>query len=478
MRVPESMSLRRDYCAEDAIESPAFLRGVADTAPERSVTTERSLGASPTATAAATAGPAKPFVPFAPQHPTPQPVGNVVDDAFAGYYGYDVEPTGLFGKKKKASSVKVEGKKGGMVANLKAAKSKADEAVLKGKQLAKKGKAAAAKVAAGAKSAAKAAGDTMVGLGNFDYRVYSTDFSAILCVAKKDKGTTPNDKYNFQAFAEGWYGKEKVSQVAAAQEKRMSRIESQVKNQKGRDSKTIQRTIAGRNAVCLGFAQVEASDVTNERFGDVIFQNTGAEVAGIPTLVHIEATNGEEGMAPITGLVMEALDTDGIQTNDEGNIDFNFASIDEIEGENAYTGSMTPDETNFKFVACVHGVHVDGDKTLHVGPKILVPASKGAKKRSDDAMEDLREYGIVTENGIESALAHAIKGEKLDLLLLWTSWKLALGAKRLADSKLGKAEKAAVAEIFGSADGMATQNSFSEAVEAEEFAAINLTTVA
>ena len=466
------MSLRRDYCTGDTVEAPRLLAGAfADSAAHNApATISSSLGL-------ADSGPSHPYVRFEPQHPTPKPVGNVVDDAFIGHVA---APTGLFSKKKKGAAAAVKGapKKGSMMANLKAAKSKADVAVRKGKQLAQQGKAAAGKAAAGAKASAKAAGDAMVGLGNFDYRVYSDDFSAILGVAKKDKGTTPNDRYNFQAFAEGWYGQEKVSQVAAAQEKKMSRIESQVKNQKGRDSKTIKRTIPGRNAACLGFAQVEASDATNERFGDVIFQNTGKEVAGIPTLVHITATNGEDGMEPITGLVMEAIDTDDIPTNDEDKIDLNFASIDEIEGENAYEGSMTADEITFKFVACVHGVHVDGDKTLHVGPKILVPASAGAKKRGDDAMEDLREYGIVTENGVESALAHAIQGEKLDLLLLWTSWKLALGAKRLAGSKLGKAEKGAVAEIFGSADGMATKNSISEAVDADEFAELSLTPIA
>lgn len=465
------MSLRRDYCTDETVGAGRLLGGAfAESAAQNApATISSSLGLDDS-------GPAHPYVRFEPQHPTPQPVGNVVDDAFVHHVA---APTGLFGKKKKGPAVAVKGapKKGSMMGNLKAAKSKADEAVRKGKKMASAGKAAAGKAMASAKLAAKATSDSMVGLGDFDYKVYSSAFSAVLGVAKKEGGE-PRGENSFQPFAEGWYAQEQVSQVAAAQAQKMKRTESKVLVQKGRDSKKITKPIPGRNAACLGFARVEASDETNSRFGDAIFRNTGKEVAGIPTLVNIDATNGDESMVPITGLVLEALNTDDIPTNDEGKIDFEFASIDEIDGENAFTGSMTPDETAFKFVGCVHGVHVDANKALHVGPKILVPASEGAKKRSDDAMEDLRGYGIVTENGVESALAHAIRGEKIDMLLLWTSWKLALGAKRLANSKLGKADKSAVAEIFGSADGPSTKNTINESVDADEFAELTLTHIA
>ena len=78
------MSLRRDYCTDETAGAPAALAGAfADPAPARPVTIASSLGIS-------NPGPAKPFAAFAPQHPTPQPVGNVVDDVFAGYAGHDV----------------------------------------------------------------------------------------------------------------------------------------------------------------------------------------------------------------------------------------------------------------------------------------------------------------------------------------------------------------------------------------------------
>lgn len=108
------MSLRRDHVEADAtatMSAPALsIQSAATFAPatrsDQPATISSSLGL-------ANPGPAKPFVPFAPQHVSPQPVGNVVDDAFAGYHGYDVEPTGLFGKKKKgaAAAAPVKGAK-------------------------------------------------------------------------------------------------------------------------------------------------------------------------------------------------------------------------------------------------------------------------------------------------------------------------------------------------------------------------------
>ena len=52
------------------------------------------------------------------------------------------------------------------------------------------------------------------------------------------------------------------------------------------------------------------------------------------------------------------------------------------------------------------------------------------------------------------------------------------GAKGLANVSLDPAQKKAAQELFGSLDGMGTTNSFSEAVEADEFAELNSTTVA
>ena len=445
------MSLRRDYAENDAAAAamPAFapsIESAATFAPaprpdqqQQPATIASSLGINHT-------GPAKPFVPFAPQHLAPQPVGNVVDDVFAGY---DVEPTGLFGKKK-AAEAKVQGeKKPGFLAK---AKAKADAAVRK--------------AASGAKALAKGATDLVSGLSHFDYKLYSENFTALLAVAKKANGTELSDKNNYQAFA-GDSTYKAVLKIAKAQEAKMTRTESQTKNVKGRESKVISRKIAGRNAACLGFAQVEESGESKERYGDVIFPP--AQAAGIPTLVTLTEndTNGTAGMLPITGLVVEAIDVDGLAKGGDGKIAINMAEVKEVKLQ-ASQESLTPDEFEFQWSLCVHGLHVDADKGLHVGPKILVPTGK---------TNDVSAYGIATDNGVERALSHAIKGEKLDLLLLWTSFKLVQGAKGLASAGLDATQKAAAQELFGSLDGMGTQNSFSEDVEADEFDELNAATI-
>ncbi len=443
------MSLRRDYAEVDAAAAakPAFapsIESAATFAPaprpdqqQQPATIASSLGID-------NPGPAKPFVPFAPQHRAPQSVGNVVDDVFAGY---QVEPTGIFGKKKdKAAAAAVQGeKKPGFLAK---AKAKADAAVRK--------------AASGAKTLATGATDLVSGLSHFDYKLYSESFTAVLAVAKKANGTDLSDKNNYQAFA-GDSTYKSVLKIAKAQEAKMTRTESLQKNVKGRESKVISRKIAGRNAACLGFAQVEESSESKERYGDVIFPPAAA--AGIPTLVTLTEndTNGTAGMMPITGLVVEAIDVDGIPTGGDGKIAISMAAVKEAKlAETAE--ALTPDEFEFQWSLCVHGLHVDTDKGLHMGPKILVPTGK---------LNDVSAYGIATENGVERALSHAIKGEKLDLLLLWTSFKLVQGAKGLANASLDADQKKAAQELFGSLDGMGTQNSFSEDVEADEFGALN-----
>lgn len=247
----------------------------------------------------------------------------------------------------------------------------------------------------------------------------------------------------------------------------MTRTESLQKNVKGRESKTISRKIPGRNAACLGFAQVEESGESNERYGDVIFPP--AQAAGIPTLVTLTEndTNGTAGMMPITGLVVEAIDVDGIAKGSDDKIAINMAEVKEAKLQ-ASQASLTPDEFEFQYSLCVHGLHVDGDKSLHAGPKILVPNGK---------INDVSSYGIATDNGVERALSHALKGEKLDLLLLWTSFKLVQGAKGLAGASLDADQKKAAQELFGSLDGMGTQNSFSEDVEADDFDELNAATI-
>jgi hypothetical protein len=438
------MSLRRDYAEGDAqtfAPSIAPPTAFAPAAPAQPATIASSLGI-------VNSVPAKPFVPFAPQYPTPQSVGSVVDDAFAGYYGYNVEPTGLFGKKKKDAKVEGE-KKPGFLAK---AKAKADSVVRK--------------AASGAKAIAKGATDMVSGLSRFDYKLYSESFTAMLAVAKKANGTDLSDKNNYKAF-EGDSTYKAVLKIAKAQEAKMTRTESQTKNVKGRESKVISRKIAGRNAACLGFAQVEESGESKERYGDVIFPPAAA--AGIPTLVTLTEndTNGVAGMLPITGLVVEAIDVDALAKGGDDKIAISMAEVPQVKLQ-ASQESLTADEFEFQWSLCVHGLHVDGDKGLHAGPKILVPTGK---------TNDVSAYGIATDNGVERALSHAIKGEKLDLLLLWTSFKLVQGAKGLANAGLDAKQKAAAQELFGSLDGMGTQNSFSEDVDADEFDELNAATI-
>ena len=183
-----------------------------------------------------------------------------------------------------------------------------------------------------------------------------------------------------------------------------------------------------------------------------------------PTHAFANDTNGTEGMAPITGLVVEAIDVDKLDANQGGRITVNFVEVKDANAP-ASNESMDTDAFEFKYNLCVHGLHVDEDKGIHVGPKILVPIGK---------IDDVSAYGIDTEDGVESALAHALLGQKLDLLLLWTSFKLVQGAKGLAKGGiLDPAQQKAAKELFGSLDGLSTQNSFSEDVEGDEFDELN-----
>lgn len=115
-------------------------------------------------------GPANPYVPFKPQHPMPQPVGNVVDGVFSGYDAQAVAPA------LPSWIAPIADTEGMMSDALAKAKARANKAVLKGKELAGKaaaaGKAVASKAAAKTKSAAKkaaaAAGERLSRMGETD----------------------------------------------------------------------------------------------------------------------------------------------------------------------------------------------------------------------------------------------------------------------------------------------------------------------
>ena len=432
------MSLRTTnavYYDPGPLRAPERVDAMADDAPQQPVTISSSLGLDPNM-------PHKPFVPFQPQYKTPEPVGNVVDDLFDGYDADPVPLGAMFGKKKKGSE-----KKPGFLAK---AKAKADAAVRKG--------------VAGVKGAVKGATDLASGLARFDYKLYTEPISALLATAKKENGTTLSDKNNYKAF-EGDKAYAGLVAKAKEQEAKMTRTESKTKNVKGKESKTISKQIKGRNAACLGFAQVTASEESDNMFGDMIYPP--AQAAGIPTLVTLNTkfdTNGDANMMPITGLVVKAVDADDVEVVGDDGVTVSMGAVKQV-GIDASEEKLTRDEFDFKYSLCVHGVFVDEDKNLHTGPQILVPTGK---------VGDVSAYGIVTDTGIERALSHAIEGEKLDLLLLWTSFKLVHGAKGLTSVALDPAQKQAAKELFGSLDDMQTQNSFSEMFEDESFGELNV----
>ena len=141
------MSLRRDYSYEESV----FVRAPSPTSVAPAGTTISDQLGLPNES------PAKPYVKFSPQHPTPQSVGNVVDDVFDGYDANAMYMRGI-------PVVDT----GGMMSNaLAEAKAKANEAVLKGKELAgkaaAKSKELAGKAATKAKAAAAAASERMSG---------------------------------------------------------------------------------------------------------------------------------------------------------------------------------------------------------------------------------------------------------------------------------------------------------------------------
>ena len=394
--------------------------------------------------------------PFAPQYKeVPEVSSSVVEDAFDGY---DADPTGLFGKKKAAAGAKVEPKKGSMIANLKAAKGKADNAV---RNAVAGGKA----VAAGAKSAAVSAVDKAAGMQKFDYTVMSTDdFTGVLAVAKKaNAGTDLDAKNNIKAFKKYKHGK--VTKQAEAQEKMMLHKEALVKKIKGKEDKVAARAAPGRNAAVLGYSQVSESDESNEMFADHIFDPEAPAGAGVPTVVQMSEydTNKVEGMMPISGLVVEPLDTDTL-TYDGDTMTVTMQAVPEAKITEEVVNKLTKDQVEFEYTLCVHGLYVGEDKQLMVGQKILVHQKKPS---------DITAYGIATENGIESALYHAMEGKVIDLLYLWTCFRLVQGVHSLAAASPDKAQKAALKELLGASLGMATQYSFAEDVEDDDFDELN-----
>lgn len=427
------------------------------------------------------ATPAQWPAPFKPEFKeVPVVSSNVVEDLFDEL---EVDETGLFGKKNKtASSAKVKGgksTKGGILANLKAAKSKADSVVRKASSSAaagaKKAMAGAKKATEGAKKAAAGAVKRFVGMGRFDYEVHNDEFTAVLAVAKKTNGGTEVEEKNMiKAFHK--YKHEAVADEAENQEKNMFRTETQVKKVKGRDDEVSTRAGEGRHAAVLGYSKVLYSEEEDKRFASAIFDKDAPGDEGVPTIVKLTEydTNKKEGMYPITALVLEAMNRKDIKTSgeDEQGKEVITVTMQAVSGANIeeeVVNRYSVDQINFQYALCVHGLYVNNEKQLMMGRKILV-------YQQDPT--DITKYGIVTDSGIESALHHAMVGTEIDLLYLWACYRLVAGVHNLAKAVgIDKTQKEAIKELLGEGLGQVTLHSFAENFDDGEFDEINSTAI-
>lgn len=399
------------------------------------------------------ASPAQWPQPFQPQYKeVPLVSESVVEDAFDGF---DADPTGLFGKKKVADGAKVQGKKGGIVANLKAAKSKADAVVRKG--------------VVGLKGRAGGIVDNFAGMQKFDYKVMSDDkFTGVLAVARKTNGGKDVDlANNIKAFKK--YKHSKVIKQAEAQESRMLHREGLVKKKKGKEDKVVGRKAPGRNAAVLGYSQVQGGEEGGEEdlavFNGYVYNPEAPAGDGVPTVVEMSEfdTNDVDGMMPITGLVVETLDTDELSF-DGDTMTVTMQAVPEAKIEEQAINELTRDGLEFEYSLCVHGLYVGEDKQLMRGQKILVPKKKP---------NDVAAYGIATPNGIESALHHAMEGKVIDLLYLWTCFRLVQGVQDLAKRSVDAAQKAALKELLGESMGTVTQYTIKDDFEDDDFDELN-----
>ena len=237
--------------------------------------------------------------PFEPQYREVVEVsGSVVEDMFDGY---DADPTGAFGKKKAAAGAKVGPKKGGLMANLKAAKSKADAVARNADAVARKAAAGARMAASGVKGMAVSAIDKKAGMQKFDYQVTNSDaFTGVLAVVRKTNGGV-EAKNMIKAFKK--YTHSKVTNRAEEQEEQMMHREVVDKHLRRKGGTASERGARGRNAAVLGYSRVEESSESNDLFGGSVVNPETPAGAGVPTLVKMSKydTNGSEDMMPITG---------------------------------------------------------------------------------------------------------------------------------------------------------------------------------
>ena len=404
--------------------------------------------------------------PFRPQFKeVPVVSGTVVDDVFDDM-GVYVDPTGGF-----LNSLANGARAAGAGAGALAGKAGAGAGKLAGKAAAK-ANTVVRKAAAGKKAMAASLTNKLAGMDKFDFKTYDTDepqVTAILAVARKAADGQGDEKNNIKSFRK--FKHKKIVKTAENQEAQMLHKVSLTKTIKGK-TKVSDQAVTGRSALALGYSQVEdgESEESKGTFGDALYNEDSAAGIGVPTIVQLDPafdTNKVENMFPMTALVVEALDTDDLSKFEkEGKslIKITMQAIPQANITKEVVNNLTQDQVEFEYTLCVHGLYVNAEKGLIKGRKILVHQKKP---------DDITAYGISTPNGIESALHHAMVGTEIDLLYLWSCYRLVQGVYSLGQTSLITDNKKVVGKLLGEGLGKATQFKFSEDVEDDEFDELN-----
>ena len=417
--------------------------------------------------------PPHPYVPFQPVYPTPQAVPDVVGSLFGDV---TADPTALFGKSKKKDPLLQKSdssKGGGLMSSLKAkgksALAKAKEATNKlSLEKAKEALSSAKEKASGALSKAKSGmgalakkvADATADISHFDYEIHAADSTVVGAVKKK--GTEVKPKHQILPFPPGVWAGTKIFDKYQQQQANMYKVTTKTKSKnKGGEkvSKETEKTEKGVHVLCMGFTDVsdfDADSVDNvAALEALLYDKDGAARPDVPTLVNARATLKGSDLACVTGLLVEAVDAEGLHEED-GVIPYKFEAVPEEESIGDEMGEITPDNIDDTFIVTVRGIHVTDDKEVQLGPKIYVPKTR-------DAMSNIAAFGMAEEGvGMVRAFNKATKLEGIDLRLLWATMHFARGMTDLYNSKITPAAtKKNLAPLFGGLDGLTNQNSFS-----------------
>ena len=375
-----------------------------------------------------------PYVRFTPQYLAPRVASNVVDEVFADH---DVATGASIRRNlaKGVENVKNAGKaltKGaeGVRSVKKGAKSLIQRV---GRRNLEDNLKAARDATRNAWEASKGTARYHVaGLASFDYSIIPTETRMLMLgVRKKDKNGKTLPEYTLRPFS-SYSGEDYTDVMAAlgAQVDGMIEYTPRVELSSTGKKMVEHSTSSGREAACMGFTttKVHSQDVFTENLSKNIYDPDGAVSKIDPAIVYIEATNSNDSMDPITGLVIKELDAD----------DFPEEIVEAHSLRAVYA-------------CCIQGLHAghpptEGTPELRMGPVILVPHR--------DKINQVNEYGIYDPDGaynklpgadgIGNALACAMEMDGIDLTFLWAAYKFAVGAselKRVADAETEKSLK-------------------------------------